>query len=96
MIENEFLDLSPKDAANRAIQAFFGLGLFVLSSGASDKMINDLTKDTLSTLEIVAASSDAKNIQIYRDTREMFYKILDNQPFSILEGPYASSGKPRP
>src|SRR6266536_1327410 len=82
--DDDLLGWSPMDAASRAIQAFFGLGLFLLASGNNDELINNFAKDTLSSLEIVGTGSDSENIQRYLGTRNMFYEMFDKTSFDLF------------
>jgi hypothetical protein len=82
--DKDLFGWSPENAANRAIQSFFGLCLLLLASDNNGEFINDLTKNTLSSLEKVSSSSIEENIQIFLNTRNMFYMMLDKIPFPLL------------
>jgi hypothetical protein len=85
-MDSELFGWLPKDAANRAAQAFFGLGLFLLSSENNDEMINEFAKNTVSTLEIINTKSDSENTKFFLDTRRMFYKMLEKASFTLFTG----------
>lgn len=81
---DDLLGWSPKDAANRAVQAVYGITSFHLSAARQDELLNRFSKGTIASLEMINRQSDAENVQHYKQLRSMFDEILSRGSIPFL------------
>jgi len=76
-IKYELLGYKPKDAANRAIQALYGLISLILLKNSDQ--LNEIAKNAITDLEYVnSLNKDDKCIEIYNKKRDDFLFLLNN------------------
>src|SRR5438105_783700 len=77
---------APRDAANRAACAVYGIALFSLTSNENDAFIEEFAKSTVESIEQINAQSDDQNRRNYESLRRYFEDIFNKRKLSFIRG----------
>ncbi|MBL8635830.1 MAG: hypothetical protein JNM40_21570 [Myxococcales bacterium] len=83
--KDDFLGWTPKEAADRALQAVCGL-VCIASGGRRDDILPQTIRAHVETMSIVAESSDAENLELVREQRAFFERVLGRGRIAFLSG----------
>jgi len=89
-VKNQTFEFLPKEAANHAAQALYGLYAFILRRANDIEQWNEVTDLILETLRTVEDQSDQENLDSYVALRELFF-----QAYSKLNFPFFLNDKDR-
>lgn len=83
-MKNQTFGFLPKEAANHAAQALYGLYAFILDRANNIELWNKVTDSILETLRIIKDQSDQENLDSYVELRELFFQAYSKRSFSFF------------
>jgi hypothetical protein len=84
LVKNQTFGFLPKEAANHAAQALYGLYAFIVDRTNNIELWNKVTDSILETLRTIEDQSDQENLDSYVELRELFFQAYSKRNFSFF------------